>query len=90
MSNIYGNYGRGNDQTAYQERRAALQKLKAEAEKAIPDEMDAQKMYERMTSLARMAGLNDKAIDIDLIRGQESNHERFFRDLLRDINSIMQ
>lgn len=90
MANIYENYGRGVYQTPYQEKLSALQNLKAEIEKAIPDEQDAQKMYERMTGLARQAGLNDKAIEIDLIRGQENNHERIFRDMLRDVNSLMQ
>lgn len=80
----YGIYGRG--RASDQEKRlATLQELKAEIEKAIPDEQDAQKMYEKMTTLARNLGLNEKATEIDLIRGQESNHERIFRDMLMDI-----
>lgn len=80
----YGIYGRG--RASDQEKRlATLQELKAEIEKAIPDEQDAQKMYEKMTILARNLGLNEKATEIDLIRGQESNHERIFRDMLMDI-----
>lgn len=89
MQNTYGNYGRDVYQTSYQERLAALQNLKAEIEKAIPDEQAAQQMYEKMAILARNAGLGDKAIDIILIRGQEQNHEMIFRDMLRDVNSIM-
>lgn len=80
----YGIYGRGRT-TRDQERVATLQELKSEIEKAIPDEQDAQKMYEKMTTLARNLGLNEKATEIDLIRGQESNHERIFRDMLMDI-----
>jgi rubrerythrin len=88
MSN-YGNY-RVNDPYARNPQSSALQELKAEIEKAIPDEQDAQRMYERMTKLARQAGLNEKAIEIDLIRGQEQNHERIFRDMLRDVSSTHQ
>ena len=68
-----------------QTRRIAMQELKAEIEKAIPDEQDAQKMYAKMTTLALNAGMNDFAIDVDLIRGQENNHERIFRNRLREV-----
>jgi rubrerythrin len=63
----------------------ALQELKAEIEKAIPDEMDAQKMYAKMTTLALKAGMSDFATDVDLIRGQENNHERIFRARLQEV-----
>lgn len=58
------------DSISYQERLTAIQELNAEIEKAILDEQDAQRMYEKMTALARKAGLDEKAIEIDLIRGQ--------------------
>ena len=90
MPNMYKNYGRSDYQTIHQERLAAIHNLKAEIEKAIPDEQDAQIMYEKMTILARNAGLNDKEIIIDLIRRQESDHETIFRDMLRYINAITQ
>jgi rubrerythrin len=68
-----------------QQRHIARQELKTEIEKAIPDEMDAQKMYAKMTTLALNAGMTDFATDIDLIRGQENNHERIFRNRLKDV-----
>ena len=68
-----------------QQRHIARQELKAEIEKAIPDEMDAQKMYAKMTTLALNAGMTDFATDIDLIRGQENNHERIFRNRLKEV-----
>jgi hypothetical protein len=64
----------------------ALQQLKAETEKAIPDEQDAQKMYEKMATLAHNAGMNDIAMEIQSIRVQEYNHERYFRGLLSEIS----
>jgi rubrerythrin len=72
-----------------QTRRAALQELKTEIGKAIPDEQDAQKMYAKMTTLALNAGMNSFATDIDLIRGQENKHEMIFRFRLNEVNSIL-
>ncbi len=68
-----------------QSRDKALKELKDQIEKAIPDEQDAQIMYAKMTTLAFNAGMNDFAIDIDLIRGQENNHERIFRNRLKEL-----
>jgi hypothetical protein len=65
----------------------ALQQLKAETEKAIPDEQDAQKMYDKMATLAHNAGMNDIAMEIQLIRAQEYQHERYFRGLLSEIGN---
>jgi hypothetical protein len=42
-------------------------------------------MYAKMTTLALNAGMTDFATDIDLIRGQENNHERIFRNRLKDV-----
>jgi rubrerythrin len=81
----YGNYTQPNPCSIKQQRSIALQELKAEIEKAIPDEVDAQKMYTKMTTLALNAGMSDFAIDIDLIRGQENNHERIFRNRLKEV-----
>lgn len=86
----YGNYVPPNVQTnqftVKCNRDAALRELKAEIEKAIPDEAGAQKMYERMVALAAAAGFKDKATVIDLIRSQENNHEMIFRDMLKEIS----
>lgn len=65
----------------------ALQQLKAETEKAIPDEQDAQRMYDKMATLAHNAGMNDIAMEIQSIRVQEYNHERYFRGLLSEISN---
>jgi rubrerythrin len=84
MANL--NYGNPfNLKLQQQQRHMALQELKAEIEKAIPDEVDAQKMYAKMTTLALNAGMSDFAIDVDLIRGQENNHERIFRNRLQEV-----
>jgi rubrerythrin len=86
MANLnYGNYTQPNPFSIKQQRGTALQELKAEIEKAISDEMDAQKMYAKMTTLALKAGMSDFAIDVDLIRGQENNHERIFRARLQEV-----
>ncbi len=82
----YGNNVQANQFNIKCNRDTALRELKVEIEKAIPDEADAQKMYERMAALAMSAGLNDKAILIDLIKSQENNHEMIFRDMLKHIN----
>jgi len=95
-NNMAGNYGRnyagyGRSTSPHpitQDRLAALQEFKTWLEKAITDEQDAQRMYETMTGMARNLGLSEKATEIDLIRGQETNHERIFRDMLKDVNTM--
>jgi rubrerythrin len=81
----YGNYTQPNTYSIKQQKSIVLQELKAEIEKAISDEVDAQKMYAKMTTLALNAGMSDFAVDIDLIRGQENNHERIFRNRLKEV-----
>lgn len=82
---VYTDYTQSNARSIIRQRDAARKELKAEIEKAIPDEAGAQKMYSKMTSLALNAGMNDYAIEIDLIRGQENNHEMIFRNMLKEI-----
>jgi hypothetical protein len=91
-NNMSGNYGRpygqvGTNTWIHPARMAALKELKSWIEKAIPDEQDAQRMYEKMTPMAQNAGMEEMANEIDLIRGQEANHERLFRDMLEKVNA---
>lgn len=79
---------------------AALKELESQISKAIPDEQEAQRMYDKMASQSDKvaSGINIQSHSSEIrkytseirgIKDQEHTHENKFREMQRNINSLL-